>query len=326
MSQPKPRPTFMDRFDRLGSLTDAILTGYSAKQWDSSAPALLSTRIVNTPAGPVRLYDSGTNLPCVVITPDGPNVIEHYAALISLLSPHVRVVCFDMPGFGHSVPHKGYLHSLDQGASVVVGLLDVLGIDKATLAFSCANGFYALRVAQIAPHRISQLVLSQTPSLRAMRAWARRAIPWPVLLPVAGQIGVWLFRRRLARGWYHSALPRDTDPNPYAETALHALDHGGCFCLAGVAQGLAREPDDTLNGISVAGTMIWGAKDRSHRHTDPASILQYAPGLELIRFEDVGHFPDLEQPRRYADLLLNVLLNKTLVNKAQRQRSATLSR
>ena len=289
---------------RLGSLTDAILTRHAANRSGPQADLRSQTQSVHTPAGPVRLYDSTASLPCVLIAPDGPNVIEHYAELIALLSPHVRVVCFDMPGFGHSLPQKTYAHSLDQGAAVMVGVLDALGIDRATPAFSCANGFYALRAAQVAPARISQLVLSQTPSLRAMRAWARRAIPWPLLVPVAGQIGTWLLRRQLARDWYHAALPRGADATLYQETALAALAHGGCFCLASVAQGLAREPAGNLAGINVPCTIIWGTKDRSHKHTDPASFLEFAQDADIIRFEDCGHFPDLEQPKRYAEMLL----------------------
>jgi pimeloyl-ACP methyl ester carboxylesterase len=273
----------------------------------------LETQIVNTPAGPIRLYDSGkslsTNLPCVLITPDGPNVIEHYADLIALLSPHLRVICFEMPGFGHSLPQRTYGHSLNEGAGVIVGVLDALGIQKATLAFSCVNGYYALRVSQISPDRIAQLVLSQTSSLRAIYPWARENIPWPVLVPVAGQIGMWLFRHKVARDWYHVALPRNTSGNLYAKTALDALDHGGCFCLAGVAQGLAGEPVDTLNAITATCTILWETKDHSHKHTDPASLLECASNAELIRFEDCGHFPDLEQPRRYAEILLSKVCN-----------------
>jgi pimeloyl-ACP methyl ester carboxylesterase len=302
------RRTLNPLLNRLGSLTDALLTCYSANRCRSSTNFVLSTRFVNTPMGPVRLYDSGVNLgtklPCVLITPDGPNVIEHYVDLIPLLFPHVRVVCFEMPGFGYSLPQKAYAHSLNQGAGVIVGVLDVLEIRKATLAFSCVNGYFALRAAQITPERISQLVLSQTSSLRAIRAWARRAVPWPVLVPVAGQIGTWIFRRKLARDWYHVALPRNTDGSFYEKTALGALDQGGCFCLAGVAQGLAREPVDTLKGITLACTIIWGTKDHSHKYTDPTSLLEFAPNAELIRFEDGGHFPDLEQPQRYAEILL----------------------
>jgi len=33
------------------------------------------------------------------------------------------------------------------------------------------------------------------------------------------------------------------------------------------------------------------------------SFLELVPKAEVVRFEDCGHFPDLEQPERFADLL-----------------------
>jgi pimeloyl-ACP methyl ester carboxylesterase len=239
----------------------------------------------------------------VVLVPDGPNVIEHYDVLIGLLSARLRVVCFDMPGFGYSLPLSSYGHSLDQGARAVLGVIDSLGIKKATLAFSCANGFYALRAAQLAPERITNLVLSQTPSLTAMQAWTNRVIPWPIRIPVVGQIVAWLSRRKAAHGWYDIALPRTTAKRPFQEKALNALAGGACFCLAGVVQGLARESMVSLSGVTAPCTMAWGTRDHSHRHTDPMSFLELVPKAEVVRFEDCGHFPDLEQPERFADLL-----------------------
>jgi pimeloyl-ACP methyl ester carboxylesterase len=250
------------------------------------------------------VYDSGSQKPCVVFVPDGPNVIEHYDRLIELLTPTVRVVCFDMPGFGYSFPRSSYEHSLDQGAMAVLGVLDALNIKTATLAFSCANGFYALRAAQMAPKRISRLVLSQTPSLTAMHAWTDRTIPRPLRIPVAGQVAAWAFRRKAAHRWYRIALPRDTDAQPFQDKALRALSKGSCFCLAGVVQGLCREEEASLHGVATPLTLIWGEKDHSHRGTDPQSLRTSVPHAEIVHFEDCGHFPDVEQPERYAALLL----------------------
>ena len=174
----------------LSARVDSLLTRFSKREQKDSIPGL-PTRSVQTLVGPVRVYDSGSEKPCVVFVPDGPNVIEHYDRLIELLTPSVRVVCFDMPGFGYSFPRSTYDHSLDQGAKAVLGVLDALNIKAATLAFSCANGFYALRAAQMAPERISYLVLSQTPSITAMHAWTDRTIPRPLRIPVAGQIAAW---------------------------------------------------------------------------------------------------------------------------------------
>jgi pimeloyl-ACP methyl ester carboxylesterase len=290
------------------SLVDSSLARWSARNSTRKSDGVLCTRNVITPAGSVRIYDSGADLgtsqPCVLIVPDGPNVIEHYDTLICLLEPHVRVVCFDMPGFGYSLPQASYTHALDQGAQAALGVMDALQIDTATLAFSCANGFYALRAAQMAPQRITRLVLSQTPSLTAMHGWTSRVVPWPLRVPVLGQLLGWLFKRKAAHSWYHIALPRNTDAAPYQEKTLNAFNSGACFCLAGVVQGLAREVPASLHGVTTPCTLVWGALDHSHKHTQPQSFLDCAAQADLVRFDDCGHFPDIEQPERFAALLL----------------------
>ena len=288
----------------VSSSLDSRLAQWGASRRKRITNTLLITRIVNTPVGAVRAFDTQSSQPCVVFVPDGPNVIEHYGALVNLLSQQLRVVCFDMPGFGFSLPEPTYTHSLDQGASAVIGVLDALNVERATLAFSCANGFYALRAAQLASHRIASLFLSQTPSLQAMHAWANRIIPWPIRVPVLGQTVAWLARNKSAHAWYDIALPKTTDREPYRRIAHDALSSGGCFCLAGVVQGLARESLAALKDVDVPCTMIWGAEDWSHRHTRADSLLECVPNAEIIRFDDAGHFPDLEYPKRYSELLV----------------------
>lgn len=288
----------------LSSRLDHLLTRISAWQHGPAPDGPLPTRWIATPAGRLRVFDSGTPKPCVVLAPDGPNVIEHYAALISLLAADLRVVCFDFPGFGHSLPSPTYSHSLDDGARAVLAVFDALGLGPATLAFSCANGFYALRTAQLAPHRIARVVLSQTPSMTAMHAWKRRMIPWPVGVPLVGQAAIWLAREKSAHGWYDSALPPGAPRHPFRLTAQRAFGHGACWCLAGITQGLARENVHTLRDSRIPCTLVWGPRDRSHRHTDPESLRELVPAVEILRFGDCGHFPDLEQPARFASVVL----------------------
>jgi pimeloyl-ACP methyl ester carboxylesterase len=292
-----------------GSRTDYFLTRLSASLSGTSMPAGL--KYAETAAGRVHVFDtanepgneaSPTDRPSIVFTPDGPNVVAHYRRLIALLTPHFRVVCFDMPGFGFSLPAADYRHSLEQGARTVLAVLDQLGIARATLAFSCANGLYAIRAAQLAPTRIASLMLSQTPSLPAMQAWAYRMIPRPLRVPVAGQFITWLARRKLAQLWYRSALPAETDDKPFLQLARQSFDTGGCFCLASVVQGLLRETVLMSNPLplTIPCTLIWGEQDRSHRVTQPETLREHLPQLEIRRFADCGHFPDLEQPERYA--------------------------
>lgn len=288
----------------IGPLIDHHLARWARRWHGPAVDDTLPTRRFVLSAGEVRVYDSDNGHPCVLLAPDGPNVIEHHAPLIARLAASRRVVCFDFPGFGHSLPAPDYGHSLDEGAGVLLGVLDALGIARAMLAFSCVNGYYALRAAQRAPERVAGLLLAQTPSMVAMHAWKRRTIPAALDIPGVGQAAMWLVRRRAADGWYDSALPRGGDCRPFRAIARHAFDHGACWCLASITQGLQREDVLALRGVELPCTLVWGAADRSHRQTDPSSLRDLLPQAEILTFADAGHFPDLEQVERFAELLL----------------------
>lgn len=298
----------------LGALTDHLLYRGSAARRRAAARAWpVQMRIVDTALGPIRVHDGGGRGPALVLAPDGPCVIEHYARLIELLSPDFRVVVFDLPGFGHSVPTASYGHRLDQGAAATLAVLDALAIERATLAFSCVNGFYAIAAAALAPRRIEHLVLSQTPGIVAMQAWTQRMIPAPLRIPGLGQLINFAGRRKLAAIWLGTALPRGSDRAPYDEIAQAALDDGGCYCLAGVVQGMlpTSEDDRLLRLADTPVTLLWGGADRSHRHTQPESLRTHLPQARILRYDRIGHFPDLEQPEIYAAVVRDALLAKT---------------
>ena len=298
----------------LSTKLDAWMAAGPIKRYRQADALAAQMRWVQTSAGVVRVFDSGGDAPCVVMTPDGPNVIEHYQGLFALLTPHVRVVCFDMPGFGFSAPSSSYDHSLDRGSQAIIELLDALHVPQATLAMSCANGFYALRVARLAPHRVTRLVLSQTPSMQAMHRWTNRVVPGLLKLPLLGQVVSRLFRQKMATSWYRIALPKSTDATPFQHTSRHALRCGGCFSLAGVVQGLLRESVDATLGTHTPCTVLWGAQDRSHRLTDPQTIQRDVPQAAVLVFDDCGHFPDLGNPQRFAQILLAQVTEVLLVN------------
>jgi pimeloyl-ACP methyl ester carboxylesterase len=302
----------------LSARIDSWLAALSVIGKVKSSSNALVCRMVDTSVGPVRLFDSAPEdrrKPIVVMVPDGPNVIEHHAELFALLTPQLRVVCFDMPGFGFSHPRPDYSHALDQGAAAVLSVIDALGIAHATLAFSCANGFYGLRLARLHPKRVAGLVLVQTPALATMPAWTKRNVPAVLRVPVLGQLLGWFLRKRAAHGWYEIALARGIDATKYQSKARIALDAGGCFCLAGVVQGLGKAAMKDVVGVEVPCTMIWGDRDHSHKHTDPLSLLKDVPHAEILHFPECGHFSDLEQSARYAE----ILVSKVIRHHADRQ-------
>ncbi len=258
-------------------------------------------RLLATQAGVLRVLDTGGYKQPLLVVPDGPCVIEHYADLIDLLSADFRVVCFDLPGFGFSYPALTYDFSVIQTTEAIIEVMDLLAIRDASLAFTCANGFLALRLAKQYPHRITHLVLGQTPSFTAMRQWNERIIPNILQVPYLGQAIAARFARQFSARWYDTALPPNSEhKSAFVAIANQALKAGGCFCLASLVQGLKRTDDSEFDEVSVPTLLIYGSRDRSHRHTDFASLREHVPQAEIITFTGCGHFPDLERPQIYA--------------------------
>lgn len=264
--------------------------------------------IISTDFGEIRVFDTKGNKPLIISVPDGPNIIEHHKNLISKLANDFRVICFEFIGLGLSYPNSKYDYSFDKASRLIINLMDILRIERATLCFSCSNGFYAIKTAERFPERIIHLFLSQTPSINEMVKWTKKSIPKILRYPVVGQIANSFSEKKLARTWYKYALPQETDKSNFIDISIGMLNKGGCFCLSGLVQGLENESLSKLNVLEVPSTLIWGAKDFTHRKTNNKSILEHLPNCEIIEFKNCGHFPELEDTARYAKLLRDKLI------------------
>lgn len=258
---------------------------------------------ISTDFGKIRVFDTKGNKPVIITVPDGPNVIEHHQNLISKLAKDYRVICFEFVGVGLSHPNAKYDYSFASGSQLIINIMDILSIERATLCFSCSNGFYAIKTAEQFPERIVHLFLSQTPSTHSMVQWTEINIPKILRRPIVGQIVNSFSEKKLAKTWYKYALPKETDKSNFIDISLGMLNQGGCFCLSSLVQGLEKERLLKLNVLDVPSTLIWGTKDYTHRKTNKSSILEHLPKCEIIEFETCGHFPELEDSNRYIGLL-----------------------
>ena len=293
-----------------GALVDALITSFgrtAARKRGAHEP---NVRYVQTKAAALRISDTGGNKPVLVLTPDGPCVMEHFDALIGAFSDRFRVVCFDMPGAGFSFPSRGYRFGIAETADAIIELLDALSISRAAFAFTCANGFFAMNLAKRYPHRVSHLVLGQTPSFAGMRKWTDRNIPGLLRVPYLGQAVATVKAEYLATRWFDRALPRGSEhKSGFVAHAREALHAGGCFCLASLVQGMLEIRDDDTSGVQCPTLAIHGDSDFSHQQTDFGSITEPIPHARVVRFEGCGHFPDLEQASRYVDHVQQFLIH-----------------
>ncbi|MEL7531013.1 MAG: alpha/beta hydrolase [Bacteroidota bacterium] len=259
---------------------------------------------IDTALGLIRLRDTGGDKPVLMIIPDGPNVIEHYDELIELLRSHFRILCFDLPGFGFSFPKKGWNYSYTAANALLLALMKHCQVEQATLSFPCANGFYALAFAEAYPQKVSRLVLVQTPAMSEMAKWTDRTVPKILRIPLIGQIAMGRTEETFAKKWYNYALPRDLDRKPWQAKAVAAVRNQACFCLASLSQGLKKMTHVRLTiPQSVPALLVHGERDFTHKPTDFKSAKAFRADLELRPFASCGHFPDLEAPEAFANLL-----------------------
>ena len=256
----------------------------------------------------VRLRIAGDGPQPVVIVPDPPNTLEHYDELIDLLVARggVRVICFEVPGFGLSFPRSlTFSFSAEEYTDVVVELLDRLALRDVTLVMSCIGGYVGLMAARLRPELIARLVLSQTPTVEHMIRWAKRFDRLGLLgLPMIGQAIMWLVKDPATRFWYSAALPVGADVARYQAPALAAQRLGGPYALASGIQAMRRLDLRELHGVTQPITLVWGHADRTHARTDPQSLLAVVPHARFVSFQRAGHFPDLEEPGRFVELVV----------------------
>lgn len=255
----------------------------------------------------VRVRIVGSSGPSIVLVPDPPNVIEHYQALIELLASDYRVICFEAPGFGFSIPKRGFGFGLEDQVAVARELLGKLAMGPYVLAFPCVAAYGALRLAAEQPELVERLILIQAPCWLEELSWARRIDQRGLVSkPVVGQLMLAHGQRRVARSWYQAALPKGHPSEAFLGPCLEAFDRGAFYCLASAFQATFGRPTE-FAPVSQPTSIIWGIADRTHAASNGHSMEQHAPAAEIVEFRGAGHFPELEQPERFAALVRDVV-------------------
>ena len=124
--------------------------------------------------------DVGSGPRAVVLLHGQPGSGADLGALADALAPHMRVIVPDRPGYGRS---GGEAVGFEENARRVVGLLDRLGVDRATLAGHSWGAGVALAAARLAPERVEALALISPVTPGGRLGLVDRALAHPLLGP-----------------------------------------------------------------------------------------------------------------------------------------------
>jgi pimeloyl-ACP methyl ester carboxylesterase len=231
-----------------------------------------------------------------------PLAAEMWAAQLTAAVAGWRFLAPDLRGFGESSlepPEGGSTlpaFSIDDYATDVIALLDILKVGRAVVAGLSMGGYAALAVARRAGTRVGGLVLADT-RLEADSESARAGRD--ELLGVLGAGGAAAVVDRLMPGLV-GATTRQSRPDVVADVRRLA----GMQDPEAVRRAIHRlrdRPDSTATLEAFAGPVliVVGAEDEVTPVDVARQMHGRAPGAAFAVIEHAGHLSNLEQPAEF---------------------------
>jgi non-heme chloroperoxidase len=215
-----------------------------------------------------------------------------FSRVLPLMPPETRIVAPDMRGHGDSDrPSIGY--RLADLADDVVRLLDALRIPKVVLVGHSMGSFVARKVYELAPDRVSRLVLvgagpsTQTPvmsGLMHMINWLTDPVDEP-------------FVREFQMSCVHAPVPE-----PFMEAVIANSRRMPARIWKDVMQGLL-ESEINLSRPEVRTLVLGGWQDAVFSATEQIMLARQFPRGELHLIDGVGHTLHWEQPATFVNAL-----------------------
>jgi pimeloyl-ACP methyl ester carboxylesterase len=251
-----------------------------------------------------------------VVGGDGPTLLlihgiggdwRTWEPVLDGLARQHHVVAVDLPGHGGSSKGAGD-YSLGALASALRDLGGALGLDRATVVGHSLGGGIAMQFAYQFPERCERLVLVSSGGLGPDVGLLLRLASLPgseLVLSLAAPTGRWLANvaGRAGRALRIRPTP-DAEHYTRAFVSLAEPESRAAFLgtLRGVVgtRGQLVDARDRLYLAEHVPTLIlWGERDAVLPVDHGYAAHEAMPGSRLEIFEEAGHLPQLDQPKRF---------------------------
>ena len=214
------------------------------------------------------------------------------------LSRDYRVIRMDMPGHGLSCTAP--VNTMELMATVAKGVLDVCGVQKATVVGHSMGGFAAIRCCQLFPDRFEKLILlnsypyPETDSSRAIRAREQAVINADHLTTLA-ELSI--------PKMFHPDNLRRLDEK-IRETVELCETHDPAGIIASV-KGIIQNEDTSawLAGCTTPAMSICGDSDSLVTAEIRAKMAADLPNVKQYVLPQCGHNVFLEYPEKTLELI-----------------------
>jgi pimeloyl-ACP methyl ester carboxylesterase len=280
-----------------------VACGYWAWTPDKDT-ALLMDKYAQAPSAFIKIAgttvhyrDSGSKTaPALVFLHGFGSSLHTWDEWSKTLEHNYRVIRLDLPGFGLSGENDDNDFSDTHDMTVIMGLLEVLDIPKASFIGNSLGGKLAWRIASAYPERVKKLVL-MSPDGFASEGFDYDKQPEPSFMLSAMTVAL---PKPLLK---MSLVPAYADPHsltPAMVDRYHDL-----MCAPGVRksivarfnQTLLKDPVPLLQKIQADTLLMWGERDAMIPMANATDYTNAIPSSQLIVLPNVGHLPQEEQPQ-----------------------------
>jgi len=244
----------------------------------------------------VNYTDQGPeDAPTIIFIHGFPLNLSMWANQVEILKDNFRVITYDIRGHGES-DAGNEAFSIELFVSDLIGLMDILKIDKASLCGLSMGGYIALNAIENYPDRFEALVLCDTncmadsPEAKAKRMKSVESIIKNGVNQYADGNVINLFAPE-------SLMSKVEEVTAVKQMIINTSELALCSALLALSS--RSETCSKLNEIHVPTLILVGEKDILSPVTNAKFMHENIKNSTLEIIENAGHLSNIENPEKF---------------------------
>ena len=255
----------------------------------------------------LHVRDTGPRqAPAVILIHGFGSSLQTWDAWAKALEAEHRVIRFDLPGSGLSLPDASGHYTDGRSIELLMALQDRLNVPRASIVGHSIGGRIAWTFAAQQPQRVDKLVLV------APDGFTSPGFAYGVAPKVPTALGLMRFalpksllRMNLAPAYADPAFLTDALTTRYHDLLL--APGARQALLMRMQQTVLVDPVPLLKSIHAPTLLVWGEQDAMIPLVNSADYLKAMPQARLTAIARVGHLPQEEAAERAIDAVSTFL-------------------
>lgn len=240
--------------------------------------------------------EGGSGAPLVLIHGFGGDK-DNFVRIARFLSPHYRLLCPDLPGFGAASRDAGASYTIADQVERLRAFLDTVAPGPLHLGGNSMGGFIAAQFAATYPQRVASLWLLDAAGTAAAQDSAvlrhyRASGQMPLLVQREADFAALLASTSARPPFLPFSVKTMLARRAVADFALHSR----------IMRELTSAPllEQQFAPQALPALIVWGERDQILDPAGAVTLGRLFPRSQQVLMAGIGHLPMLEAPRQSA--------------------------